>query len=183
MMTVLEYAEDVNKTVEEILRKCKELNIKVSSELDLLDDIAITELDNTLEDNNEELEDGIKREIFEKTGMSGINVSMFDSFGSLKRSPLQRMIALAYIGVVDSHKVNILKETLKTSDSDWFPIDNIPPLAYDHQEILNSAINDLKIRIIKSDILKSLYPNGFTMPEIQKVYETILKCVDKYWGK
>ena len=56
MMTVLEYAIDVNKTVEEILKKCKELNIDVTSESDLLDDTAITELDNTI-DNTEELED------------------------------------------------------------------------------------------------------------------------------
>ena len=53
-MTVLEYAIDVNKTVEEILKKCKQLNIDVTSESDLLDDTAITELDNTI-DNTEEL--------------------------------------------------------------------------------------------------------------------------------
>ena len=125
--------------------------------------------------NNEELEAGMKREIFEKTGIEGISVSMFDSFSNLDRSPIQRMIALAYIGVIDSHKVNILKETLKTSDADWFPLDKVPELAYDHEKILNSAIAELKIRIVKSDILKSLYPSGFTMPEIQKVYETILE--------
>jgi len=130
--------------------------------------------------NNEELEDGVKREIFEKTGMFGVEVSMFDSFGDINRSPLQRMIALSYIGVIDSHKVNVLKETMKTSDADWFPLDAVPELAYDHQEILNSAIEELKTRIVKSDILKSLYPNGFTMPEIQKVYENIL---DKEFDK
>ena len=64
MMTVLEYAIDVNKTVEEILKKCKELNIDVTSESDLLDDTAITELDNTIA-NTEELEDLVE-EIIEK---------------------------------------------------------------------------------------------------------------------
>lgn len=48
MMSVLEYAEDVNKTVEEILKKCKELKIKVEQEDDLLDDEAITLLDNEI---------------------------------------------------------------------------------------------------------------------------------------
>ena len=130
--------------------------------------------------NNEELEVGIQREIFEKTGISGVDVSMFNSFGKLNRSPLQRMIALSYVGVIDSYKVNVIKETLKTSDADWFPLDEIPELAYDHKEILASAVEELKVRIVKSDILKELYPKGFTMPEIQKVYENIL---DKKFDK
>lgn len=45
MMSVLEYAEDVNKTVEEVIEKCKELSILISSESDMLDDEAITRLD------------------------------------------------------------------------------------------------------------------------------------------
>ena len=53
MMSVLEYADDVNKTVEEILKKCKELNIKVSGADDLLDDEAITLLDNEIENIDE----------------------------------------------------------------------------------------------------------------------------------
>ena len=56
MMSVLEYADDVNKTVEEILKKCKELNIKVSEADDLLDDEAITLLDNEFENIDESLE-------------------------------------------------------------------------------------------------------------------------------
>ncbi len=130
--------------------------------------------------NNEELEVGMKREIFEKTGMVGIKVFRYNVFGKIKRSPIQRMVALGYLGVIDSKKVNVLKETLKTSDSDWFPLDKIPPLAYDHNEILKASIEELKTRIVESDILKILYPDGFTMPEIQKVYETILnKQIDR----
>ncbi len=53
MMTVAEYATDVNRTVENILMICKEMNIKVSGEDDLLDDEAITILDNSLDDYDE----------------------------------------------------------------------------------------------------------------------------------
>jgi translation initiation factor IF-2 len=67
MMSVLEYALDVDKTVEEILRKCKELNIDATSEDDELDEDAITELDNVIANEtyeDEELED--EDEIIEK---------------------------------------------------------------------------------------------------------------------
>ena len=85
-----------------------------------------------------------------------------------------RMIAIGYIGVIDCNRVNILKETTKTSNADWFRIDKIPSLAYDHEEILASAIDFLKQKITESNILSSLFPNNFTMPELQKVYEAIL---------
>jgi len=56
MMSVLEYAEDVNRTVESILSKCMELGIDVSGEEDLLDEDAIVLLDNSLE-TDEEIEE------------------------------------------------------------------------------------------------------------------------------
>lgn len=124
--------------------------------------------------NDEELLTGMRREIKEKTGIEGIYLEEFGTFSKVNRSPVMRMIAVSYLGIVDKDKLIILKETLKTSDADWFSIDKIPPLAYDHNEILTQAINTLKERIKETDLLKSLYPQGFTMPEIQKVYESIL---------
>lgn len=124
--------------------------------------------------NDEEVLQGMKREVFEKTGVKDIHLELFDVFSKVKRSPLMRMIALGYLGIVDKEKFNFVKETLKTTDADWFSIDSIPPLAYDHNEILEKALYVLKKRIRKTDLLSQLYPNGFTMPEIQKVYEGIL---------
>ena len=59
MMSVLEYAEDVNKTVSEILSLCKKLNISAGDEEDMLDEDAITLLDNSIDEiiEEEELED------------------------------------------------------------------------------------------------------------------------------
>ena len=124
--------------------------------------------------NNEELITGAKREICEKTGIENIDLYFSNVFGRVDRSPVMRMVATSFIGVLDCDKVSVLKETLKTSDIDWVPIDKIPKLAYDHNEILNDSIEFLKTKIVSSDILKSLFPNGFTMPEIQKTYESIL---------
>ena len=124
--------------------------------------------------NNESIEDGMKRETFEKTGIKDMEIYFSNIFGKVDRSPVMRMIALSYIGVIDSEKVAVLKDTLKTSDSDWIPIDRVPKLAYDHNEILNEALNTLKTQILCTDILKALFPSGFTIPEIQKTYESIL---------
>lgn len=124
--------------------------------------------------NDEEVFAGMNREIKEKTGVTDIHIELVDVFSKINRAPNIRMVALAYIGIVDKSKVNFIKETLKTSDCDWFDIDNIPLLAYDHNEILSTTLEHLKKRIRETDFLKYLYPQGFTMPEIQMVYESIL---------
>lgn len=124
--------------------------------------------------NNENINDGLKRELREKTGIENIKLDMVNVYGKLDRSPVMRMVAISYMGVIDSNRVNILKETLKTSNADWFNINDIPMLAYDHNEILNDSIDKLKSKIFETDILKNLFNEEFTLPELQKVYETIL---------
>lgn len=124
--------------------------------------------------NNEDLMNGMRREIKEKTGIENIDIYFSSVFGEVDRSPLKRMIAISYIGIIDSSRVEFLKKTNKTLDADWVSIDKIPTLAYDHNNILDKAIKTLREKIVETNILKSLYPDGFTMPEIQKAYEIIL---------
>ena len=124
--------------------------------------------------NDEDLDKGMEREIYEKTSLENIPLKMFRVFGDVHRSPVMRMVAICYIGMVDAEKVKVAKETLHTSNADWFPITEIPEMAYDHNRIVASALQTLKEEIVQTDILKALYPNGFTVPEIQKIYESIL---------
>ena len=66
MMSVLEYAQDVNKTLKEILDLCKKLNISVSNEDDMLDEEAITELDGAISSLEEEMDLEYEEELIEK---------------------------------------------------------------------------------------------------------------------
>ncbi len=124
--------------------------------------------------NNEDLEVGALRELEEKTGITNVSIKQFKAFGKVNRSPVMRMVAVGFVGIIDSKRVNLLRETKNTSNADWFPIDKIPPLGYDHEEILHEALVFLRKQIVKSNILKSLFPDGVTMPELQKTYEAIL---------
>lgn len=125
--------------------------------------------------NDEKVITAAKREIKEKTNITNIDLTMVHIFDDINRSPLQRMICFSFVGTIDIEKVNILKETTKTVDAKWFTIEEIPKeLAYDHKLILNSTLEKIKKLIMTSNILKQLYPKGFTLPEIQKVYETVL---------
>ena len=114
--------------------------------------------------NNETLDECVKREIFEKTGLTDVKVYQSSIFDRIDRSPSMRMIAISYVGIVDSSKVHVLKKTLKTDNADWVPIDRVRELAYDHNEILKSATETLKKLIVSSDILKNLFPRGCACP-------------------
>lgn len=130
--------------------------------------------------NNELLLTGAKRELKEKTGIDNVNLEMVGVFDKIERSNLARMIGISFLGVIDINKVNIQKTTLKTSNAEYFPIESIPLLAYDHNEVINKSLEILKNKIIKSDILKELFPEEFTLPELQKVYEVLLnKNIDR----
>lgn len=125
--------------------------------------------------NNEDLEDGAYRELFEKTGIKDVSLKQFKAYGKIDRSPSMRMVGIAFLGVIDSKRVEIIRNSRNTDDALWVSYDKIPNLAFDHNEILNDALNELKKEIVKSNILKSLYPDGVTMPELQMAYEAILK--------
>lgn len=130
--------------------------------------------------NDELLIDGAKRELKEKTGLDNIELRQCGIYDKLDRSPIKRLIAILFIGVIDIKKAELITKTNKTSNSDWFSLDEVPKLAYDHNEILKGGIDELKKDIISSDILKSLFPYEFTLPELHNVYKSILnKEIDR----
>ena len=130
--------------------------------------------------NNEDVSTALKREMKEKAGIKDINFKMFNVYSDPNRSPVCRMLAVAHIGVIDRHRVKFLTKTAKTKDADWFLIDRVPKLGYDHNEILEGAIAYLKEKIFDSDILKDLFPKEFTLPELHSAYESILdKKIDR----
>ena len=105
--------------------------------------------------NNETGEQAMKRELKEKTNIDSVDFEMFDVFTNPNRSPLKRMIAIGYIGVSDASIIESFKQTKKASDADWFEIDRVPELGYDHKEILDKAIAELKRKIFTTNIMKN----------------------------
>ncbi len=125
--------------------------------------------------NDEDIIDGLNREIKEKTGLTDIENILVGVYGDINRSPVMRMVGISYIGLIDRYKVEINKETLKTVDAKWFSLNELSKdLAFDHNLIIHDSYEQLKKLVLETNILKSLYPNGFTIPEIQKVYEGVL---------
>lgn len=93
---------------------------------------------------DEDAEDCAKRELKEETGMEVRSLEYLGTFSEVNRDPRGRTITIAYYAVVEKSDVIGADDA---SQAKWFPIDSIPSLAFDHEEILRAALkvlNDLR---------------------------------------
>jgi 8-oxo-dGTP diphosphatase len=95
------------------------------------------------------------------------------TFGEPNRDPRTRVITVSYIALIDSEKIS-LKASTDAISADWFDIDSLPKLGFDHDVIINYAKERLRSKLSYSNIAFSLLPKYFTLTQAQKVYEIIL---------
>lgn len=123
--------------------------------------------------NNETLEDNVTDAVLDQTGLLKVYIEQCYTFSNLSRYPDNRVIAVSFMGLVDSTSVEIKREEKKDIESEWFKVADIPKMGYDHEEIIKRDIEYLKKKIVNIGILKNFFPSDFTLPELQKVYEQI----------
>ena len=121
---------------------------------------------------DEDAETGARRELKEETGFDTSYVEQFGCFSEVNRDPRERVITIAFYALVKKSEVRGGDDA---ADAHWFPIDNIPPLAFDHDRILRVALQTLKEKIHFMPIGFELLPAVFTMPQLQELYESILE--------
>lgn len=124
---------------------------------------------------DETLEDSITDAILEKTGLSSVYLEQSNSFSSLNRNPEGRVIAFSFIALTDSVTVNLKRNINEDYETSWFSIDSIPKMGYDHDIILEKALNLLKNKLSDYTFLKYLFPSDFTLPELQSVCEQLMR--------
>ena len=128
---------------------------------------------------DESIEDAAARELLEETGLSNVFLEQLYTFGAVERDPRERVISVAYFALVNKSQHNTIAAT-DASESNWFPIDELPELAFDHQEIFQVAHERLKSKVQYQPIGLELLPNEFTLTGLQTMYETILdRTLDK----
>lgn len=121
----------------------------------------------------ESLEDAAKRELREEAGIENVYLEQLYTFGEPARDPRTRVITVAYFALIPSKNV-VLAPATDAADAQWFPIQDLPSLAFDHGEIIQYALERLKSKINYTTIASSLLPDEFTLTQLQNVYEVIL---------
>ena len=120
---------------------------------------------------DETAEEGAKRELKEETGLENAYIQQLHTFSAPNRDPRERVITIAYYALVNIQEV---KGGEDAASARWFPLDEIPPLAFDHDYILRMATQKLREQIHFQPIGFELLPAKFTIKELQSLYEAIL---------
>ncbi len=94
-------------------------------------------------DIDEEPEDGVKRELEEETGLTGIEMKQLKAYGAVNRDPRHRTISIVFYGITD--KKHPVKGMDDAAEAAWFPLNDLPPMAFDHEKIVSDAIEAAKL--------------------------------------
>ena len=121
---------------------------------------------------DETAEEGARRELREETGVEQAEMYQFHTFSAVDRDPRERVITIAYYALV---KMSEVRGGDDAKNAQWFALDELPTLAFDHQEIVERAIDELRRSIHFRPIGFDLMPEVFTMSQIQHLYEEILQ--------
>lgn len=115
--------------------------------------------------------EGALRELKEETGLENAYIEQFNTYSEPDRDPRERVITIAHYALV---RIQEVKGGDDAAKAQWFPIDEVPQLAFDHDKILRDAMRKLRERIHFEPIGFELLPEKFTMRDLQILYESIL---------
>jgi len=130
----------------------------------------------------EEMEDAVSRILLEMTGLKDIYMDQLAAFAGVKRHPEGRILTVAYMALlqIDDVRNKISSGTNYMRQLKWFPVSDLPDLAFDHKEILSLSLDRLKKTVTYSTAPYELLPTKFTLTQLQQVYESLLnKKLDK----
>ena len=121
----------------------------------------------------ETLEDAARRELNEETGLHDIYLEQLYTFGQLDRDPRERVVTVAYYALVNLAG-HAIQASTDARNAAWFGMNDLPPLAFDHEEILKIAHERLRTKVRYQPIGFELLPERFTLRQLQHLYEVIL---------
>jgi 8-oxo-dGTP diphosphatase len=121
----------------------------------------------------ETLEGAAARELREETGIADVFLEQLYTFGAPARDPRGWVVSVAYYALVSPDKHTIQAAT-DARQARWFPVTSLPPLAFDHAEILGTALERVRGKLTYAPIGFELLPRKFTIKQLQKLYEIVL---------
>jgi 8-oxo-dGTP diphosphatase len=123
---------------------------------------------------DEMLEAAVRRELKEESGLGNVFLEQLYTFGEPNRDPRGRTVSVAYYALVKLADHQLAAST-DAKDAAWFPLTDLPPLAFDHERIVEVARRRLQGKVRYQPIGFELLPKKFTLSQLQHLYETVLE--------
>jgi ADP-ribose pyrophosphatase YjhB (NUDIX family) len=127
---------------------------------------------------NESLDEAATRILYKLTGLRDVYMEQSYTYGEISRDPGARVISTAYSALI---KIQDIDRQLKELNSaQWHSLSRLPHLIFDHGDMVNRALNELKMQIKVKPVGFALLPEKFTLVQLQDLYEAIYqRSIDK----
>lgn len=123
---------------------------------------------------DESLENAALRELEEETGLKEAYLEQLYTYGEPRRDPRGQVITVAYFALIRADAPVRHEGGHDAFQANWFPVNDLPPLAFDHTQIVTYALRRLRYKLEYTAVGFELLPAEFTLSELQETYEIIL---------
>ena len=120
---------------------------------------------------NESTDEAANRILKNLTGLEGIYLEQLQVFSSPERDPIERTLSVTYFALIDISKYQAQINDLYHAE--WFPLNEIPELIFDHSEMVAFAKRNLRLKAAMHPILFELLAEKFTVPTLQSLFEDV----------
>lgn len=128
---------------------------------------------------DESIDAAARRELAEEAGVSPGVLEQLRAFGEVDRDPRERVVSIAHWALVRGERHRPRAST-DARAARWFPLDDRPPLAFDHDAIVAAAVERLRVEVRWRPVGFDLLPEVFSLTELQRLYEMVLgRALDK----
>ncbi len=121
---------------------------------------------------DETVEQCALRELEEETGMKNVYLQQFHVFSGVGRDPRERVVTVAFFALVRKSDFRLIAGD-DAARASWFEADELPPLAFDHHDIIDKARKHLPEVLRNRPIAFKLLDEKFSIAELQRLYEAI----------
>ena len=122
---------------------------------------------------DESVDEAALRQLQEETNINRVYLEQLYTFGEPDRDPRGRVITVSYYAVINWENFRLRART-DGVEARWFPVHELPRLAFDHRQIIQMALERLRNKVNYTTICFQSLPKKFTLSELQKAYEIIL---------
>ena len=121
---------------------------------------------------DEDLAASARHTLERTTGLAPNYLEQLYAFGNVDRSPGDRVVSIVYWALVRQDEV---ARAVDGENVEWFVADDLPPLAFDHAQIVAYALARLRAKITYTPIAHAFLPTEFTLADLRAVHEAVLR--------
>ncbi|MGD2144518.1 MAG: NUDIX hydrolase [Anaerolineae bacterium] len=132
--------------------------------------------------NGESPDRAAYRELEEETSIQDIHLHQLRVFGDPRRDPRGHVVTLAYLAVAPADALHWAQPGSDAAQARWWPVSDLPSLAFDHADILECALRRLRRIMACSHSDLDILPGRLTLRDLQGVCERVKDSIQKRTG-